>query len=161
MLPEKQMHARGKNTVPQCSACSSSEQNTPNETGKWPHKHQLRKETHRQPLERSFPPESSAPSRRQPCQPSSGLRYWPMQHMIPTSSALCSFSSSAHCLILPFKTSELLFSSGKGEPRSDQGFSWLTQSSNTPFFKKTGANSPYAVRASKTVSPLALPHNEK
>lgn len=63
MLPEKQMHTRRKNTVPQCSACSSSEQNTPNETDKWPHKHQLRKEIHRKPLERSFPP----PQRALPC----------------------------------------------------------------------------------------------
>lgn len=124
--------------IVQCAQAQSRahQMKLPRWSRKQVNKHQLRKETHGKAPWEKLSLESCALSRRQPCQPSPGLHYWPMQHMIPTSSAFCSFLSSPHSLILPFRTSELPFFPSKGEPRSDQGFSWLTQSSNTPFLKK-------------------------
>lgn len=167
MLPEKQMHTRRKNTVPRCSVCSSSEQNTLNETpqmkqktGKWPHKHQLRKETHRKPLR------EASPQRALPCptgsraSPALGCVTDPCSTWFPPALHSPPFHLQHTVSFCPSKLQSSFSLQGKesqGVTRASP--SW--QSSNTPFLKKNRSKQPMCCPSKQNCESFGLTTKNK
>lgn len=172
MLPEKQMHTGREiecNSIQFAQALRRTYQTSP---PRWSRKQganyrrttKLRKETHWKPLEWSFPPESPAASQgRQPYCPASpvpGCVTDPYSTSLPPALHSSSFHLQQTLSFFPSKLPGGFSPQGK----ESQGVTRASPSLHkvaTPLFKKAGANSPSAVTASKTASPLDLSHKKE